>query len=182
MVPDPGNVWRNWEPFQCLRDSSQGGCFDTRNRRWDPRARAHRACKRADLQPVEPDVYMPRLLHYHGRSPDPHLDPDYWPGIATARLGAKEPWWKTPPEDYADGCPGSWIQSQFAQSFSTYYRHRTDDGGRVPNLELQRADDWLIDVAVMYFERQEERRIAHHEKIRHAAAEARRKAAKGGGK
>lgn len=120
---------------------------------------------------------MPRLLWYHGRAPDPHLDPSYWPGLSREIMGRKDPWWKHPPEDHAHGCPGAWIRSEFAVSFAEYTRHRTDDGARVPNFALDRCGDWLIEDAVMYFERQEERRIAHHEIIRHRATEAKRKAA-----
>lgn len=93
-------------------------------------------------------------------------------------MGSKDPWWRHPPEDHAEGCPGSWMRSMFAVSFSKYYRHRADGGVRVSNLALDDCDDWLVRDAVMYFEREEERRIAHHEKIRFDAIEAKRKAAK----
>lgn len=165
-------MFRSWEPYDCTRD-----CWDERNRRWNPRERAARGCQRVDLQPVEPDVYLPRVLHYHGRAADPELDVNYWPGLARMRLGDKEPWWRRPPEDHAEGCPGSWIHSPFAFSFGRYYRHRTESGGRVSNPLLDRADDWLLDEAVMYYERHEERRIAHHERIRFEAMEVRRQAA-----
>jgi len=124
-------------------------------------------------------VYMPRLLHYMGRRADPNLDAAHWTGIAKAYLGSKEPWWKKPPEDWRQGCPGAWIRSPFNYSFSRYARGRDDNGGRVQNHHLDSCKDWLVIDGVHYFEREENRRIAFHEKVAWEAIDAKRRSAQG---
>jgi hypothetical protein len=46
-------------------------------------------------------------------------------------------------------------------SLNRYYRHRTDDGARVPNPFFDRCDDWLVHSAILYLELEEERSRAN---------------------
>ena len=72
---------------------------------------------------------------------------------------------KYPPEDPAEGCPGGWRASIFNMSIDPYIRLRTDTGGRVPNRRLDECDDPLVWEWINYYERQQERCIAHTMKL-----------------
>lgn len=68
---------------------------------------------------------------------------------------------KYPPEDPDEGCPGGWRLSPYTSSIAPYLRSRADGGARVPNPLLDRCDDDTIIQAVLYYEREHERCIAH---------------------
>lgn len=54
--------------------------------------------------------------------------------------------WATPNEDIeAGGCPGAWYRTPFVQSLQRYRRDRDEQGGRIDNPALARADDFVID-------------------------------------
>lgn len=59
-------------------------------------------------------------------------------------------------EDPEDGCPGSWVRSRFARSFSRYQRARAEGGMRVQNPLITPDTDELILEALRYFEREHE--------------------------
>lgn len=61
-----------------------------------------------------------------------------------------------PTEDAREGCPSSWIRSRFVASVLPYLRRRTDGGGRVPNLLLDRCDDDLVVQLVNYAEHEQD--------------------------
>lgn len=61
-----------------------------------------------------------------------------------------------PTEDAREGCPGSWVRSRFVASVIPYLRRRTDGGGRVPNLLLDRCDDDLLVQLVNYTEHEQD--------------------------
>lgn len=117
--------------------------------------RAQLGCSRHDLPRVEWHVDVNRIAAvYSGRH-------EHEARAAGADVFSRCPpglWeWKRPPEAPGDGCPGGWYRSPFAASVLRYVRTRTEGGARVPNPLLDRADDPLIEAAVLYFEREQER-------------------------
>lgn len=78
---------------------------------------------------------------------------------------------KAHPEDPADGCPGGWRLSLYAQSVAPYLRTRAGDGHRVPNPLLDRCEDDAIARAVLFYENEHERCIGHTMKVEEKARE-----------
>lgn len=116
---------------------------------------------------LEPVPFRPRAEHFlvhRGAPPNPDLDPDRWELRKYNPTGTNvfhEPWWKTPPEDPADGCPMSWVRSTYAASVLDYARKRTEGGQRVPNPKLDECEDRMIVEAVLYYEECEDRLHSH---------------------
>lgn len=70
-----------------------------------------------------------------------------------------------PTEDPEGGCPAGWRRSAYVQSVAPYFRMRAAGGVRVSNPLLDRCDDPAILAAVLMFEQQQERCIAHTEEV-----------------
>lgn len=119
---------------------------------WSDERRADHACQRIDLPRVEwTGSYQKVHAGGHmGRLPivPSDLPPD-WPPKLPVNL-------KRPPEDARDGCPGAWTRSRFIASVMPYLRRRTEGGGRVPNLLLDRCDDDLIVQLVNHAEHEQD--------------------------
>jgi len=96
---------------------------------------------------------------YFGRWPDPTL-------AGTVDLGRVHP--EEPHEPTADGCPGGWYRTAFANSVAPYLRRRVDNGARVPNY---RFDDpstpWQVKEAAVYYEQEQERWYCWRDKVTH---------------
>lgn len=147
-MPDPGDPYRTWDPFDCATNCWRDG-------RWDDLERASRGCTRPDLPEVAWDVDETRLHHYVGRAPSREVVAELG---ATAAARHDEPG-----EDPADGCPGGYRYAAFGYSVVPNARDRTKDGGRVPSPLFDRAcrDNPVMEAAIHYFEFERERRIAY---------------------
>ncbi|MHA1574377.1 MAG: hypothetical protein ACTSX8_10330 [Alphaproteobacteria bacterium] len=84
-----------------------------------------------------------------------------------------QPWWRTPPDDWQDGCAASWTRSGFAASLLPYLRRRTDDGARVANFRLDEQPCRITRAAVLCYEEHEERRIGYQRRLIAKAQQAR---------
>lgn len=159
MVPKPGDPYALYEPHDCFRD-----CWDDRRRRWSRKAREARRCQRQDLPPVEQHGQVRHFRWHFGRRPDPNLDPSHW-SLPVLTNPFHEPWWRTPPDDWQDGCAASWTRSVFALSLVPYLRRRTDDGARVQNFRLDARECRITRAAVLEYEEHEERRISYQRRL-----------------
>jgi len=126
---------------------------------FDDGERASRGCTHPGLPEVPWDILPERLVYWMGR-----------PAALSERKNPPPPgmlsdWWEHPPEPLADGCPAGWIISPFAESVLSYVRRRTDGGGRVDNPKFSALADRVAQEAVAYYESQQERLIAHRNKL-----------------
>ena len=136
-------------------------CRDKRRQEWRDGVRAIHGCTRVDLPTVPWDVDVMRLTGYMGRPAYEVEDMSTWRvNGATVPISPDRP-----PEDPADGCPGGWVRSPFALSVLRYTRTRADGGIRNQNHLLDRADDRLIEEAVLYYEREQDRVFAHQAEL-----------------
>lgn len=87
-----------------------------------------------------------------------------------------------PGEDIAQGCPGGWRWAPFGHSVVPNARRRTETGDRVhnPRFDSACADDPVMQLAIDYFESEEERCIyfIKSKRIEHERREAAARAAK----
>lgn len=72
-----------------------------------------------------------------------------------------------PPDDHADGCPGSWYRSEIVNSLSRYERILTEHGFSA-NLFADRSDDRLVIEAMQCIEIERVRARAHWAEVRSA--------------
>lgn len=123
-----------------------------------------------DLEPVEWDVAATKLLHYHGRPRDPDAE----------LLGGS---WEQPHEPVEDGCPGGYQLAPMVWDLHRYIRRRTKDGDRVQNPHFDRLEDDIVTDAVLYFEAEEDRAMAHwaRERYEDAKERSRKRGAGSGG-
>lgn len=163
------------ESFDCVRDcqASTG--------EWDSSIRSARGCglSYGDMPPVRRLPTADALLqcrvrgvvhgsYYRGRLPDRRL-------IGTSIFGVPitEQNYRKPPEDPAIGCPRAHYSTAFIDDVDAHLRRRTRDGGRVPNPRFDQAD-WLMQSAVLYFEGEQERYVAHVEDVQRKRIETER--------
>jgi len=96
------------------------------------------------------EMRIPNIGPYMGRIGDPRdtelegCEGKYYGHVISNYLYMRE--------DPADGCPGSYINSEFARSLAKYRRHISDTGIVNNNYLLQTTKKRLVHAAIEYYE------------------------------